>query len=53
MNLKAWLLIVRIVNILASILMCVFEFWFVIDLLGSGASFLTVIVRLFVPIFVM
>lgn len=53
MELKNWLLAVRIINIIASLLMVGFEVWYIIDLFQSDASLLTIIVRLFTPAFVM
>jgi hypothetical protein len=53
MELKNWLLAVRIINIIASLLMVGFEIWYIIDLLQSDASIPTVIVRMFTPAFIM
>lgn len=53
MNSKAWLMTVRVLNILSSALMFSFQIWFLIDLFISDQEFMTIIIRLFVPIFVM
>lgn len=53
MEVKTWLLIVRIINILAAILMVGFEIWFIIVLLGSDVAFIDGLIRMFTPVFVM
>ena len=53
MELKCWLLFVRILNITGASLMVGFEIWFMVDLLRSDQSLLTTFVRMFTPYFVM
>lgn len=53
MQLKTWLLWVRVINVFAALLMVVFETWFIIDLLRSHVEILVLIIRMFTPAFVM
>lgn len=53
MQLKTWLLVVRVINILAALMMLGFEAWFIIDLLRSNVEIIVLIIRMFTPAFVM
>jgi hypothetical protein len=52
MELKTWLLVIRILNILCATLMVGFEVWFTVDLFMSSHNFFTIFIRIFMPIFV-
>ena len=44
---------IRILNIAGAAMMFAFELWFFVDLFMSGRSVFAIIIRMFVPIFVM
>jgi hypothetical protein len=52
MELKCWLLTIRILNIIGATMMTAFEIWFTVELFLSDVPFFGTIVRMFVPIFV-
>lgn len=52
MELKSWLLGIRILNILCAAMMVGFEIWYMVELLESDKGFFVKIIRLFVPAFV-
>jgi len=53
MELKTWLLIVRILNIICAAMMVGFEIWYVVALFEDHKGFFVTIIRLFTPAFVM
>lgn len=52
MELKTWLLIIRILNILCATLMVGFEIWFTVELFTSHHTFFVIVIRIFMPLFV-
>ncbi len=43
---------VRVMNIISAALIIGFEMWFLVDLFTSDQPAITIIIRLFVPIFI-
>jgi hypothetical protein len=43
---------VRVINIISAALIIGFEMWFLVDLFISDQPAITIIIRLFVPIFI-
>lgn len=52
MELKTWLLVIRILNILCASLMVGFEIWYTVELVTSQLAFFVVGIRIFMPLFV-
>ncbi len=52
MSTGSWLMTVRVINIISAALIIGFEMWFLVELFTSHQPAITIIIRLFVPIFV-
>lgn len=52
MSTGSWLMTVRVINIISAALIIGFEMWFLVDLFTSDQPAITIIIRLFVPIFI-
>jgi hypothetical protein len=52
MSTGSWLMTVRVINIISAALIIGFEMWFLVDLFISDQPAITIIIRLFVPIFI-
>jgi hypothetical protein len=52
MSTGSWLMTVRVINIISTALIIGFEMWFLVDLFISDQPAITIIIRLFVPIFI-
>jgi hypothetical protein len=50
--LKTWLLVIRVLNILCATVMVGFEVWYTVELVTSDLSFFVVVIRFFMPLFV-
>lgn len=53
MEIKTWLLIIRILNFLCSGMLIGFEIWFIVELIVSDTGIYGVMIQIFAPIFIM
>jgi hypothetical protein len=52
MELRSWLLAIRIINIICALMMTAFELWYAVELVLNEDDLLIVIVRILTPIVV-
>ena len=53
MELKTWLLIVRILNLLGVLMLVGFEIWFLVDLFVFTKNVYGILLRIWAPLFIM
>lgn len=51
MELKTWLLMVRLLNCISGLLLISFQIWFVIELFCQNRTFFGVMLRIWAPLF--
>lgn len=53
MELKTWLMVVRILNCISAAMLLGFQTWFIVELFTQHRSFYGIILRIWAPIFIM